>query len=150
MNKGVEEQIRQAMDAGKFDNLPGAGKPLAMEDNPYENPEWRLANQVLKNAGYTLPWIEKQREIDQSIDNARIALRRVWLWRQESLAKNVVAATVDLEWHRAQRVFQEQIVALNQRIASFNLGVPLERFQRLPLNPDTEIENIKRQISETR
>ena len=31
----VEEQIHDAMDRGLFDNLPGYGKPLKFDENPY-------------------------------------------------------------------------------------------------------------------
>lgn len=32
----VEQQIRAAMDSGKFDNLPGAGEPIRDLDRPYD------------------------------------------------------------------------------------------------------------------
>jgi len=56
----AEEQIRRAIEEGKFDNLPGKGKPLNLEQNPFEDPEWRLANHVLITSGFSLPWIEKR------------------------------------------------------------------------------------------
>ncbi len=31
----VEEKIRAAMEAGAFNNLPGKGKPLNLEENPH-------------------------------------------------------------------------------------------------------------------
>jgi hypothetical protein len=35
----AEQQIREAMARGEFDDLPGAGKPLAGASAPYD-PEW--------------------------------------------------------------------------------------------------------------
>lgn len=35
----VERQIREAIERGEFDSLPGAGKPLPDLDRPYE-PSW--------------------------------------------------------------------------------------------------------------
>lgn len=32
----VEKQIREAMDRGEFDNLPGSGRPITDLDTPYE------------------------------------------------------------------------------------------------------------------
>ena len=34
----VDKQIREAMERGEFDNLPGAGKPLALKN--LDDPEW--------------------------------------------------------------------------------------------------------------
>jgi hypothetical protein len=82
----VEEQICRAMEEGQFDNLPGKGKPLHLEDNPFEDPEWRLAHHVLRSSGFTLPWIEARRELEAAILEARTALRRSWAWRQAALA----------------------------------------------------------------
>ena len=31
----VDQQIREAQELGKFDNLPGRGKPLDLKPNPY-------------------------------------------------------------------------------------------------------------------
>ena len=67
----AEEQIRRAIEEGKFDNLPGKGKPLHLDQNPFEDPDWRLANHVLKTSGFSLPWIEKRNEIEALIQTAR-------------------------------------------------------------------------------
>ena len=74
----VEEHIRRAMQEGKFDDLPGKGKPLHWEENPNQDPEMRLAYHLLRSSGYTLPWIETLREIDRDIEAARGDLRRGW------------------------------------------------------------------------
>ena len=37
----AENKIRQAMEAGAFENLPGAGRTLADVDHPYD-PHWWL------------------------------------------------------------------------------------------------------------
>jgi hypothetical protein len=54
----VEAVIKDAMERGEFDNLPGKGKPIDLTEY-FETPEdVRLANSVLKNAGMT------SREVD--------------------------------------------------------------------------------------
>jgi hypothetical protein len=35
----AENRIREAIDAGQFDNLPGFGQPIADIDEPYD-PDW--------------------------------------------------------------------------------------------------------------
>ena len=59
--RNLDEQIRQAIARGDFDNLPGKGKPLDLSENPHEDPGWRMAYRILKENGYTLPWIETRR-----------------------------------------------------------------------------------------
>jgi Domain of unknown function (DUF1992) len=52
----LDRQIRAAQERGEFDDLPGAGKPLASDGKPY-NPDWWL-NQVVERenaGGYAIP-----------------------------------------------------------------------------------------------
>lgn len=139
----IEEQIKKALEEGKFENLPGKGKPLRMDDNPLEDPEWRMAYHMLRSSGYTLPWLETRSEIDSTLDAARTALSRAWAWRQEALTDGkLTPADIADEWERAVSAFREQIAGLNKRIFSYNLEVPSERFQMLIINVDREIARL--------
>lgn len=64
----AEKRIADAIEAGEFDNLPGAGKPLALEDDSHIAPELRMACHVLKNAGYSPPELAERKEIDNILD----------------------------------------------------------------------------------
>ncbi len=44
--------MQEAVGRGEFDNLPGTGKPLALDDDTFVPPELRVAYRVLQNAGY--------------------------------------------------------------------------------------------------
>lgn len=48
-----EDRIKQAYKDGEFDNLPGLGKPIQLEDLSGIPEELRMAYKLLKNAGYT-------------------------------------------------------------------------------------------------
>ena len=47
----AEEKIKEAIERGEFDRLPGFGKPLPPDDAEGVPEELRLAFKVLKNAG---------------------------------------------------------------------------------------------------
>jgi hypothetical protein len=47
----VERRLEQAAARGELSNLPGAGRPLELDDDPLAPVESRIANRVLKNAG---------------------------------------------------------------------------------------------------
>lgn len=44
----VERQIREAMERGEFENLPGSGKPLVGIDAPYD-PAWWAKDWLRRN-----------------------------------------------------------------------------------------------------
>jgi len=59
----AENLILEAIEAGLFDNLPGKGRPLQLEDDRHIPPELRLAYKILKNADCLPPELELRREI---------------------------------------------------------------------------------------
>ncbi len=149
LEKAIEEIIRKAQEEGHFDNLEGAGKPLRLDENPYEAPEWRLANRVLKNAGFRPDWLELDAQLREALERARQDLARSRAWRDERLAAldgrtEAQAASerkwMAEEWDRALARFREGVAEINRGIASLNLKVPLERLQRKPIDLARELE----------
>ena len=62
-DKIAEKKIREAMDNGEFDDLPGKGKPLQLEDDRHIAQDIRLAHKILKNANCLPPELELRKEI---------------------------------------------------------------------------------------
>ena len=68
LSKIIEKKITDAQKKGEFDELPGRGKPLLVEDDfnvPYD---LRLAYKILKNADYLPPELQLKKEIRQMED----------------------------------------------------------------------------------
>ncbi|MCF8061857.1 MAG: DUF1992 domain-containing protein [Deltaproteobacteria bacterium] len=64
----IEQRIQESLSKGEFDNLPGRGKPLQLEDDSHVPEDLRMAYKVLKNAGCLPPEIELKKEILQMKD----------------------------------------------------------------------------------
>lgn len=64
----AEQRIREAQEKGEFDNLPGKGKPLNLEDYSGVPDDLRVAYKILKNAGYAPPELQLKKEIVQIED----------------------------------------------------------------------------------
>ena len=47
----VEQQIREAIERGEFDNLPNKGKPLDLKDWLKTPEQHRMSYSIMKNAG---------------------------------------------------------------------------------------------------
>lgn len=63
--KIAEDRIREAVERGELDNLPGAGQPQNLEDDSNLPEELRIAYKVLKNAGFTPPELDLRKQIYQ-------------------------------------------------------------------------------------
>lgn len=66
--KLIEQRINDAKRKGAFDNLPGAGKPLDLEENWNIHEDLRLAYKILKNADCIPPELEVRKEIKKTED----------------------------------------------------------------------------------
>ncbi|WP_322792399.1 DnaJ family domain-containing protein [Bellilinea sp.] len=121
----AEEKIRSAIESGQWDNLPGKGKPLQWQENPFEPPEWRMAFSLLRQNGFSLPWLEERKEIEAEVQQFRAQL---------ALGLRSANVMEVKDWAKSQ------IDRLNRRIFRYNLGVPLDRFQVTSLNLEQEVE----------
>ena len=66
--KIVERRIQEAQKNGEFDNLPGQGEPLALEDEGHIPEDLRIAYKILKNADCLPPELQEKKEIRQMED----------------------------------------------------------------------------------
>jgi DnaJ homolog subfamily C member 28 len=111
----VDQRIAAAEAAGAFRDLPGAGKPLKLDDDAPVPAEDRAAFRLLKNAGFAAPWIELQKEIraeQEALNN--------WLAQQQQHWSTLDEATQE----RLRADYRRRLVALNRQISSYNLMAP--------------------------
>jgi hypothetical protein len=58
----AESKIRAAMAEGLFDDLPGKGRPLPLDDLSRVPPDLRMGFKLLRNAGCLPPELEARKE----------------------------------------------------------------------------------------
>ncbi len=64
----AEQRIEEAQSKGLFDDLPGKGRPLELEDDSIIPEELRMAYKILHNAGCLPPEIQERKEINRLVD----------------------------------------------------------------------------------
>jgi len=138
----VDQKIREAMEQGEFDDLEGKGKPLDTSENPFEDPELRLAHRILRNAGFAPSWIEERKDFDSELETARRQLSQVWLILQNALGTaNERGARA--RWEKALTSFRKEAAELNRRIKAWNLKVPAAAFQRKLIDIEKEVSEVQ-------
>jgi hypothetical protein len=65
-HKLIEEKIQDAIRRGEFDNLPGRGEPLELEDDSHLPDDLRIAYNILKNADCLPPELQLRKDIRQT------------------------------------------------------------------------------------
>lgn len=66
--KLIENRIKEAQKKGDFDNLPGSGKPISIEDDSHIPEDLRLVYKILKNANCVPPEIQLKKDIRKMED----------------------------------------------------------------------------------
>lgn len=62
LDQWAERHIRDAQQQGEFDNLPGTGEPLRLDDDAHVPAELRAGYRLLKNAGCLPPELAQRKE----------------------------------------------------------------------------------------
>ncbi len=134
----AEKLLREAIEKGEFDNLPGKGQPLDLRENPFEDPDLRTVHRLLRNAGFAPAWIEERKDIDAELELARVKLERAW-----KLFGKQQGDQPHAEWERTVREFRERTIELNQRIRTYNLKAPAAVFHRVIIDADKVIAKLQ-------
>jgi hypothetical protein len=126
----VERQIREAMEAGAFADLPFAGERIPLEDDSAAG-EWAMAHRMLRNAGAAPPWIESDKEVRRL--RAEI----------ETLLESA-PRTSRLSRARTRAKLTTLVEAANAAILRLNSEAPTERQQRRPIDLAEQLERLDR------
>ena len=139
----ITEQLDEAAASGAFENLPGKGQPLRLNEHPNEPAEMRMANKLLKDNNLTPTWIGDRKELLVDIESLRAEMRRQW----EVTCTGTEASASDSEafmrsWKRSLNRWEARIAKLNRRIVSLNISLPIWRMELHRLRLDEELKRI--------
>ncbi len=140
----VDQKIREAMEQGEFDDLAGKGAPIDLSENPFEDPNWRTAHRMLRNAGFAPAWIEERKYIEEELAAAQSTLARAWLILTNARGTEHQSGA-EVRWERQLSSFRLQIGALNRRILAWNLKTPTVNFHRALIDVEKELKEIQKQ-----
>jgi DNA-binding transcriptional MerR regulator len=129
----AERRIRDAMESGVFENLAGAGKPLTLEQDAFEDPDVRMAHRLLRNHGFTLPWIEELNDLRVATEELRCQIGSCVARHQKAPCSQPEAR------HRVLNELREKIDRMNRRIVAYNLKAPSAQFHIVPFDAAQEL-----------
>lgn len=144
----VDQLLDDARQEGKFDNLPGAGGPLKLDDDPNTPHDMKLANKILKQNDLAPEWMMLGKDVDalreRLLDNMRKGARAY----QGALADADRSAhpydqrqRAETTWRRAQEAFRLAAARLNGELLRYNLKVP-------PGIPQKTLFNVERELAQ--
>ncbi len=139
----VTEQLDEAAANGAFENLPGKGRPLRLNENPNEPADMRMANKLLKDNQLSPTWIGDRKALTAEIGKLRAEMQREWgHWRVRAGESGADREALARAWQRIVRDWEARIDELNRRIVSLNISLPIWRMELHRLRLNEELERI--------
>lgn len=139
----ITEQLDEATAKGAFENLPGKGQPLRLDENPNEPDDMRMANKLLKDNDLTPSWIDDRKQLLVEIETMRTEMRRQWdLTCAGAGASGSEKEALARSWHRSLLRWEARIAELNRRVVSLNITLPIWRMELHRLRLDEELKHI--------
>ncbi|MCA9944850.1 MAG: DUF1992 domain-containing protein [Ardenticatenaceae bacterium] len=136
----MDELIQEGMDGGLFDNLPGKGKPLNLNKNPYAA-DMELANELLKENDLPPAWILQRNDILAKIARLRAEIVRQWEWHEREFGiATANKSRLTIRWDDCCLKWTNEIVELNKEIDGFNLKRPFDNLEIFKLNLEGELK----------
>ena len=145
--KVAERKITEAIEEGKFDNLPGKGKPIVFDDDPMTPPHLRMANKVLRNAGVLPDWMQVQKDLAR--ERQEISGHRARLSRENAKKRTTLehlpphhAAVKQFEtWYAKSRAdYLRRVKGVNTLILKLSMMAPSTVQPPRPYKVETEME----------
>jgi DnaJ family protein C protein 28 len=124
----IEDQIRAAQERGDFDNLPGAGKPLRIDDNPYAG-DRALAFHLLQQNDLLPQELDLGQQVDADLARAEALLaelrrEREWLLNRPAFSRARAQATYARLREEYAARYAEALRQIRSKILSLNIIAP--------------------------
>ncbi len=138
----VGQRIEQAMREGAFDNLPGQGKPLDLNKNPFVPEDRQMAYKLLENNDLAPSWISERTSVLNAIERIRTEVHDGVHRHQAALQSTSDPATVetlDADWRARLEGWSAEVRTLNKRIEAVNLEQPIAHLEIFKLRLPDEL-----------
>lgn len=137
----IEDLIEDGRQRGIFDDLAGRGRPLDLSPTHYEGSS-ALANRLLKDNDLRPAWLAGRVTILEKIEALRVDIGRSWDRYRAAFEQAVgegQRGSLTIGWDGACRRWENEIIALNKLIASYNLKRPVEQLELFKLRLADEL-----------
>jgi hypothetical protein len=149
----IDEQIQEVLGDGNAAELPGAGKPLNLNDGAYAPDEMRMAYKIMADNDVLPEWIMMGKELEQGERKLRDRLQaavssyRRALVQAERVPHDAAAYKENAQktWQAALRTIEALVEQYNEQILNYNLKVPPAIPHRRPFDLEREVDQALRQ-----
>ena len=141
--KSIDQQLQSVIGDGDISALPGAGSPLALDDDSYTPADMRAANKIMRDHDVMPAWVEHGKALDEREEALRQEIKDLairYLARKRAARSSGSASYAKAEWQRACTAWMKRLSRYNQDCLTHNLNAPRGMPHRLSLRGEALIK----------
>lgn len=145
----VGAMMTKAIERGEFDNLEGSGKPLHLDENPFEPNELHMVHKILKDNGYAPYWMELGKEIDVLKEKLNKEVDIFKKYTQMVFSEKRSSGAIRRYEYKKNNFYiqsREHLKEISKKILDYNLNCPVSRLGRANFDIDDEMSRIIKDI----
>lgn len=126
----VDRLVKEAIGDGNISHLPGAGKPLKLDDDMYTPDHMRLAFKMMQDNDVAPEWMMMGKVLEEREDKFRkqISIRADRYIRELAKIQRkghlIKEEQIENDWQRYIEEFTEKVKKHNKEVLLYNLKVP--------------------------
>jgi DnaJ family protein C protein 28 len=115
----IDKMLRDAQQSSEWQNLPGEGRPLNLDDNPYAPADQKLAYKILKDNDMSPAWIMDGKELEATREKI---MKRIGRAKAAGITSSSYVSDS----------LRDAVKDFNTKVMNYNLkvppGIPQKRF----------------------
>lgn len=135
----VDHLLSESIGNGDISHLPGAGKPLRLNDDPHTPSDQRAAQKIMQDNNVSPEWVETGKALSQNEKQllAEVGKRAERYYKElKAVSSSVQEANLRRRWSRYTADFRERVKRHNREALLYNLKAPARIPHKPILNSD--------------
>jgi len=126
----IDQMIRESIGDGDVSHLPGAGKPLKLDDDPFTPADMQVSFKIMKDNDVTPDWMMAGKFLNEAEEKLRTQLEhratRYQQQQKEAFRKGAVLEEIQIEnsWKLYITEFSDRVEHHNKKVLLYNISVP--------------------------
>lgn len=126
----VDNMVKEAIGNGDISHLPGAGKPLRLDNDIHTPAELRTAHKIMGDHDVLPEWIANRQRLDQvesKLQQQALHRAEKYLAARQAAQKpeqSELESILDDDWERFKKKFIDHAERYNRDVLNHNLALP--------------------------
>jgi DnaJ homolog subfamily C member 28 len=126
----IDQMIQESIGDGDVSHLPGAGKPLNLDDDLYTPKNMQVTFKIMKDNNIAPDWMATSKSLEKAeqklLKQIEIRASRYQIELRQALRNGTILKEIEIEdsWKAYIADFAERVDRYNKQVLTYNLSAP--------------------------